>query len=106
MDRESNRRKISEIFVNQTFKIALVTFRLDFGDYPTTNDGLDVLTTAPPGKKDKWRGPYIEELPEDPWGKPYQYQYPGKNNPKGSKSYDVWSLGPDGVISDDDIGNW
>ena len=39
----------------------------------------------------------------DPWGNPYQYRYPGTHNPD---KYDVWSWGPDGHESADDIGNW
>jgi len=51
------------------------------------------------------KAPYMEggRLPLDPWGRTYQYRCPGWMNPKG---YDVWSLGPDGVVSADDIGNW
>jgi type II secretion system protein G len=102
----SNQRKVSEIFVNQTAKIALTGYKLDFGGYPRTDDWLDALTTAPSQKKNIWKGPYLDEIPKDPWGNPYHYRYPGRNNPNGSKGYDIWSLGPDGVISDDDIGNW
>ncbi|HEY9150542.1 MAG TPA: type II secretion system protein GspG, partial [Gammaproteobacteria bacterium] len=40
-------------------------------------------------------------LPVDPWGNPYQYLSPGTHS-----SIDIYSLGPDGVPSDDDIGNW
>jgi general secretion pathway protein G len=42
-------------------------------------------------------------LPVDPWKNPYQYRYPGTKNTDG---YDVFSFGPDGVESADDIGNW
>jgi general secretion pathway protein G len=43
------------------------------------------------------------KIPLDPWKHPYQYRYPGTKNTDG---YDVFSLGPDGVESGDDIGNW
>jgi len=53
----------------------------------------------------KWDGPYLDrDVPKDPWGNPYQYGSPGPYNPD---SFDVWSLGPDGVNgTQDDIGNW
>ncbi|MFP4165945.1 MAG: type II secretion system major pseudopilin GspG [Opitutales bacterium] len=98
--------KVAEIFVTQTAKTGLVPYRLDVGNYPSTEEGLEALVQAPPGKEDKWKGPYLEELPEDPWGNPYQYRFPGKKNPNGRRGYDIWSLGPDGKESDDDIGNW
>ncbi len=44
---------------------------------------------------------YLEEIPKDPWGNKYYYSYPGTYS-----FMDVWSLGPDGVESDDDIVSW
>ena len=45
-----------------------------------------------------------QDLPPDPWGNPFQYEFPGRRNPD---SYDLWSFGPDGVNGTaDDIGNW
>jgi len=63
------------------------------------------LIAAPSNRADRWRGPYLQEnrMPEDPWKRPYQYRYPGVRNKTG---YDVFSFGPDGVESEDDIGNW
>ena len=70
---------------------------MQIGDYPSSDEGLQALLTAPPSKADKWQGPYLEvqggKLPLDPWKNPYQYRYPGTHN-KGS--YDLWSMGPDG----------
>ena len=60
----------------------------------------------PAGKESRWKGPYLEEVPLDPWKQPYQYRYPGSKNINGARGYDVWSLGPDGTESADDIGNW
>jgi general secretion pathway protein G len=64
------------------------------------------LTKAPAGKESKWKGPYLEEVPLDPWGNPYQYRFPGSKNINGARGYDVWSWGTDGTESADDIGNW
>jgi general secretion pathway protein G len=75
-------------------------------DFPSTSEGLQALITPPANKAAQWVGPYITEskVPNDPWGEPYQYVYPGQKN-KGS--YDLWSKGPDKQSGTaDDIGNW
>ncbi|WOO40040.1 type II secretion system major pseudopilin GspG [Rubellicoccus peritrichatus] len=95
--------QVAEIFVTQGVDPALMAFRLNTGRYPTTEQGLAALRTAPSGVGTKWKGPYIEKDAIDPWGNPYQYRYPGTRNPD---KYDIWSLGADGVESADDIGNW
>ncbi len=97
---------VARLFVNQGLKTALVTYRLNLGSYPTTEEGLQALITAPSAKADRWRGPYIEgnKIPLDPWSQPYQYRYPGVHNKDG---YDLWSMGPDQKDgTDDDVGNW
>ena len=50
-----------------------------------------------------WNGPYMSNMPEDPWGAPYDYVFPGIHN---WSSYDLSSYGPDGIKSEDDITNW
>lgn len=84
---------------------ALDTYRLEVGHYPTTEQGLEALNKQPGGEA-KWRGPYLAKgLPNDPWGKPYLYKYPGEHG-----DYDVWTLGSDGASggeeADSDVGNW
>ncbi|MBM4147748.1 MAG: type II secretion system protein GspG [Lentisphaerae bacterium] len=82
---------------------ALNFFRLDVGRYPSTEEGLAALMASPSGSS-RWKGPYLEKRPDDPWSKPYAYRYPGSHNPSG---FDVWSLGPDGQeATQDDVGNW
>ena len=74
------------------FDKSLDTFRLDVGRYPTTEEGLNALMTAPPTAAAKWNGPYLKKgVPADPWGHGYQYRAPGT---KGE--YEVISLGKDG----------
>jgi general secretion pathway protein G len=80
----------------------LETFNHDCGHYPTTSEGIAALLQAPPALQG-WRGPYLDKLPMDPWGRPYVYQSPGTHNPT---SFDLSSLGPDGIPSADDITNW
>jgi general secretion pathway protein G len=98
--------KVAGIFVSQTAKIGFKAYQLDVGSYPSTEAGIEALVKAPAGKESRWKGPYIEETPLDPWGNPYKYRFPGSRNINGSSGYDLWSLGTDGVESADDIGNW
>lgn len=86
---------------------ALERFNVHMDRYPTTEEGLKVLLEAPPGEESKWRGPYIKQLRNDPWGNPYQYRYPGTHHPT---SFDIWSRGADGQDGGEgqgaDVGNW
>jgi len=86
------------------FGVALDSFEVDNGYYPKGKNGLLDLVQAPRDAQN-WKGPYLKgEIPPDPWGHPYIYEYPGKHNPS---SYDIISGGPDGRTgSDDDITNW
>jgi general secretion pathway protein G len=81
-------------------KTALDAFEVDNGYYPK---GLQDLLQQPSNAKN-WHGPYLDKIPQDPWGNDYVYDYPGKHN---ANSYDLMSVGPDGKSgTDDDIGNW
>ena len=65
-------------------KTALDTLRLDIGRYPTTEEGLALLSTPPanPDLRTRWRGPYLDSaLPNDAWGQPFTYTYVGSGNP-------------------------
>lgn len=85
------------------FETCLDAFEIDNGYYPRGTDGLQDLVEQPVDAKN-WRGPYMKEIPLDPWGNPYLYEYPGKNNEGG---YDLMSMGPDGRVGgDNDITNW
>ena len=89
------------------FKTPLAMYRLDVGDLPTTQQGLEALREAPSdlANPDKWRGKYLEEpVPLDPWDNEYQYEYPGSHE---EDAPDIWSWGPDGIDgTDDDVFNW
>lgn len=87
---------------------ALKLYRLDNKRYPTSEQGLQALVTRPTTAPipDNWKGGgYVEKLPSDPWGQPYQYLNPGLHG-----EIDVFSLGADGAPGgegfDADIGNW
>jgi general secretion pathway protein G len=82
---------------------AIKTFEVDNGRYPTSDEGLSALATAPSNLAN-WHGPYLEKgIPVDPWGNAYVYRYPGTHNTTG---FDLYSLGPDGREGNDDIVNW
>lgn len=86
-----------------TFGTALDAFEVDTGSYPRGQDGLNQLVAAP-ADVPNWRGPYLKsEIPLDPWGRAYIYEFPGRINPAG---YDLRSTGPDGQPNTaDDIVN-
>ncbi|MEQ1519077.1 MAG: type II secretion system major pseudopilin GspG [Usitatibacteraceae bacterium] len=86
----------------------LKLYRLDNGTYPSTDQGLTALTVKPTSNPLplNWRsGGYLERLPNDPWGRPYQYLNPGLKS-----EIDVYSLGADGQPGGEgsaaDIGSW
>jgi general secretion pathway protein G len=87
---------------------ALKLYKLDNLRYPTTEQGLQALVSKPSiaPLPPNWKGNgYIEKLPKDPWGAPYQYLSPGIHG-----EIDVMSLGADsaagGEGNDADIGSW
>jgi general secretion pathway protein G len=87
---------------------ALKLYRLDNQRYPTTEQGLNALVTRPtdPPSPPNWKpGGYLEKLPRDPWGHPYQYLNPGIKS-----DVDVFTYGadgqPGGTGADADIGSW
>ncbi|MFL6570822.1 MAG: type II secretion system major pseudopilin GspG [Burkholderiales bacterium] len=87
---------------------ALKLYRLDNLRYPTTEQGLAALVTRPSlaPVPPNWKpGGYLERLPRDPWGNPYQYLSPGLHG-----EIDVFSFGadnaPGGEGFDADIGSW
>ena len=84
---------------------ALDQFRLDLGRYPTTDEGLAVLTVRPEGDQ-RWNGPYLSKTaPADPWGQPYVYRSPGER-----AEYELVSYGkdrqPGGSGEGEDIVSW
>lgn len=102
---EAARLTAAEADIKGSISLALRLYEVDNGRYPTTEQGLRALlekTSSPPAPKN-WKGPYLEEEPSDPWGNPYQYRFPGTHPPR---DYDLFSYGPDGTQSDDDVTNW
>ncbi len=83
------------------FDTALDLFESDNGRFPTSEEGLRALVEQPQGLTN-WHSGYLKQssVPKDPWGNDYQYRSPGTKNTSG---YDLFSTGPDGRESADDI---
>jgi general secretion pathway protein G len=88
---EKAKQKAAKIEIEQIGQ-TLDLFRLEVGRYPTTQEGLQALITAPTGVPN-WNGPYWKKntLPRDPWTNEYKYASPGQHG-----AYDLWSYGADG----------
>ncbi|MGJ9418390.1 type II secretion system major pseudopilin GspG [Massilia sp. CMS3.1] len=91
-----------------TMMQALKLYKLDNQRYPTTEQGLQALTTKPTSgpSANGWKdGGYVEKLPKDPWGNSYQYLSPGLHG-----EVDIFSFGADGQANgegeDADVGSW
>ncbi|MDM8167620.1 type II secretion system major pseudopilin GspG [Roseovarius sp.] len=87
---------------------AVNLYRLDNFRYPSTEQGLQALVTKPSSEPvpPNWAtNGYMDRLPVDPWGQPYQYLEPGVHG-----DFDVFSYGADGAPGgtgiDADIGSW
>jgi len=102
---EKAKQKAAKIEIEQIGQ-TLDMFKLEVGRYPTTQEGLQALITAPTGVTN-WNGPYWKKstLPKDPWTNEYKYASPGQHG-----AYDVWSYGADskegGEGTDKDITSW
>jgi general secretion pathway protein G len=88
---------------------ALELYRFNELTYPTTSQGLDALINPHSELKNPFlfpKGGYLSAIPKDPWGRDYIYEYP----PRKSTSYDLYTLGADGLEGgsgeDTDVGNW
>ncbi|MCC6194304.1 MAG: type II secretion system major pseudopilin GspG [Burkholderiales bacterium] len=88
---EEAKRKAAALEITQIGS-TLDLYKLEVGKYPTTQEGLQALITAPAGVNN-WNGPYWKKptLPKDPWGNEYKYTSPGAKMP-----YEIISYGADG----------
>ena len=92
----------------KSIETALKIYRLDNYVYPTTEQGLEALveaSTLDPEPRNFKKGGYLEDVPIDPWGRPYLYMSPGEHG-----EIDLYTLGADGLSGGEDqsadIGNW
>ena len=88
----------------EIFNQALELYRLDTGQYPSSEQGLNALNQDP--GVENWAGPYLKKaVPNDPWHRPYSYQSPGAHG-----DYDISSYGADGSPGGEgenkDINSW
>lgn len=108
MSRPDEARRVAARQDIGSIKQALDLYRLDNGRYPTQEQGLQALISKPSTDPvpNNWKdGGYLDKLPTDPWGHPYQYLNPGVHG-----EIDVFSFGADGKPggegNDADIGSW
>jgi general secretion pathway protein G len=99
------RRTATHVQIN-SFMTALGAYKLDTGNFPTTEQGLQALRVKPESVS-QWAGPYLpQDVPLDPWGHPYLYKYPGEHGDEP----DLISLGGDGQAGGEglnaDIVSW
>jgi len=103
MDRPDEARIVKVKQDISAMSSALQLYKLDNYRYPTTDEGLEALVTRPSDAAN-WK-PYMDRLPNDPWGKAYIYLSPGENG-----DFDLYSLGADGQEGGEGanatIGNW
>jgi len=101
----SSKTKTAQLQIT-SFADALDLYRLDNQGLPTTAEGLKALVEKP-ANATGWNGPYLSQsrIPQDPWGKDYQYAAPGQHG-----EYDLFSLGadgkPGGEDENQDVVNW
>ena len=107
IDRPDQARVIKAKQDIRNLESTLNLYKLDNYTYPTTDEGLAALVKAPANANTalNWSGPYIDRLPQDPWGNDYLYVIPGKNG-----TFDLFTLGSDRVEGGEgsaaDFGNW
>ena len=108
MSRPDEARVIAAQQDIRTIVQALKLYRLDNLRYPSTEQGIAALVKPPsvPPLAPNWKtGGYLERMPKDPWGNPYQYLNPGLRG-----EIDVFSFGADGIAGgegfDADVGSW
>ncbi len=83
----------------QNFSTALASYKLETSQFPSTEQGLNALRNRP-GDMPTWNGPYLpQDVPNDPWGHPYLYKYPGDHGDEP----DIMSYGADGAPGGDGI---
>ncbi len=105
---EARIQKVKADFKN--FETALKLYKLDNFAYPTSEQGLRALVEKPtqdPVPRNWKQGGYVDNLPDDPWGRAYLYLSPAE---LGHGDYDIYTLGADGVTGGEkenaDLGNW
>lgn len=98
---EDARKSVAAADIEMNIATALKLYELDNGSFPSTDEGLNALRSAP-STASNWKGPYLEKKPLDPWKREYKYACPGTHG----SDYDLYSLGKDGIQSEDDVVNW
>lgn len=103
MERPEEARRVKAKVDIKTIESALKLYKIDTGNYPTTEQGLEALIKKPDTSPvpNKWReGGYLEgdAVPKDPWGNPYYYTASSTSGTSGTsgRDYEIVSYGSDG----------
>ncbi|NQT46213.1 MAG: type II secretion system major pseudopilin GspG [Candidatus Omnitrophica bacterium] len=97
---EETRRSVAKADIEVNIPLGLDLFEIDTGDFPSSID--EIMSNS--RNLTNWKGPYLKRKPLDPWGRAYNYKYPGEHN---SDEYDLYSSGKDGQAgTEDDVVNW
>jgi general secretion pathway protein G len=105
--KQADKAKVTSALVQiRNFQAALGQYKLDTGNFPTTEQGLNALRVRPEGVS-QWNGPYLQtDVPVDPWGIQYVYKFPGEHGDEP----DIMSYGADRQAGGDgintDIASW
>ena len=99
---DAAKRNIAKMDIQSITEALKLYYMFNNNHYPASQEGLDVLLKASTGSA-AWKEPFLEKAPIDPWGRKYEYKYPGTHNTTG---FDLWSDGADPQQSNDDITNW
>ncbi len=92
--------RVAAIANMNSVKTSLLSYRMNAGGLPSTEQGLKALVTRPEGEPRplNWRQ-ILDKVPTDPWQHEFQYARPGRKHPE---SFDIWSVGPDGKAGTED----
>ena len=100
MFKQADKAKITQARAQMnSFLTALGAYKLDTSTYPTDDQGLAALRVRPENAP-LWNGPYLpQDIPMDPWARPYAYKYPGEHGDEP----EIVSYGADGQPGGEDI---
>lgn len=99
----ANQQETNQIIADlKTLEASLERYRSEFGGYPSTEQGLQALVARPtqPPIPENWQALTVRNSLDDPWGNLYGYRSPGQEG--RADSFDLWTVGADGVRGTED----
>ena len=108
MDEPDKARIVKAKMQIESLMTAVKKYKLDVGDYPSTEQGLNALVEKPTVGKIPANYPakgYLPKVPKDPWNNEYVYISPGEHDDVEIISYGADGE-EDGDNTDADIKSW